>query len=126
MYVCGIIIYDYCYIGYVCIFVGFDVIVCYFCYIGYDLKYVCNIIDVDDKIIKCVNENGEFINDLMICMIKVMYEDFDSLNMLCFDVELIVINYMDEIIVMVECLIVKGYVYIVVDGDVLFDVFIFE
>lgn len=59
MYVCGVMVYDFCYFGYGCIFVFFDVIVCYFCYFGYNLYYVCNIIDVDDKIIKCVIENNE-------------------------------------------------------------------
>ena len=63
MYVCGITIYDYCHIGHARTFVGFDVIVRYLRHIGYDLKYVRNITDVDDKIIKRANENGEAIND---------------------------------------------------------------
>ncbi|MEC8207337.1 MAG: class I tRNA ligase family protein, partial [Pseudomonadota bacterium] len=78
MYVCGITIYDYCHIGHARTFVGFDVIVRYLRHIGYDLKYVRNITDVDDKIIKRANENGESINDLTTRMTKAMHEDFDS------------------------------------------------
>ena len=126
MYVCGITIYDYCHIGHARTFVGFDVIVRYLRHIGYDLKYVRNITDVDDKIIKRANENGESINDLTTRMIKAMHEDFDSLNMLRPDVEPTVTNHMDEIIAMVERLIAKGHAYVAADGDVLFDVSTFE
>ena len=126
MYVCGITIYDYCHIGHARTFVGFDVIVRYLRHIGYDLKYVRNITDVDDKIIKRANENGESINDLTTRMTKAMHEDFDSLNMLRPDVEPTVTNHMDEIIAMVERLIAKGHAYVAADGDVLFGVSTFE
>lgn len=126
MYVCGITIYDYCHIGHARTFVGFDVIVRYLRHLGYDLKYVRNITDVDDKIIKRANENGEAINDLTVRMTKAMHEDFDSLNMLRPDVEPTVTGHMDEIIAMVERLIAKGHAYVATDGDVLFDVSTFE
>jgi len=126
MYVCGITIYDYCHIGHARTFVGFDVIVRYLRHLGYDLKYVRNITDVDDKIIKRANENGEAINDLTVRMTKAMHEDFDSLNMLRPDVEPTVTGHMDEIIAMVERLIAKDHAYVAADGDVLFDVSTFE
>ena len=126
MYVCGITIYDYCHIGHARTFVGFDVIVRYLRHLGYDLKYVRNITDVDDKIIKRANENGEAINDLTLRMTKAMHEDFDSLNMLRPDVEPTVTGHMDEIIAMVKRLIAKGHAYVAADGDVLFDVSTFE
>ena len=126
MYVCGITIYDYCHIGHARTFVSFDVIVRYLRHIGYDLKYVRNITDVDDKIIKRANENGEAINDLTVRMTKAMHEDFDSLNMLRPDVEPTVTGHMDEIIEMVERLVHKGHAYVAADGDVLFDVSTFE
>ena len=126
MYVCGITIYDYCHIGHARTFVGFDVIVRYLRHLRYDLKYVRNITDVDDKIIKRANENGEAINDLTMRMTKAMHEDFDSLNMLRPDVEPTVTGHMDEIIAMVERLIAKGHAYVAADGDVLFDVSTFE
>jgi cysteinyl-tRNA synthetase len=126
MYVCGITIYDYCHIGHARTFVGFDVIVRYLRHIGYDLKYVRNITDIDYKIFKRANENGESINDLTVRMTKAMHEDFDSLNMLRPDVEPTVTSHMDEIIVMVKRLIEKGHAYVAADGDVLFDVSTFE
>ncbi len=126
MYVCGITIYDFCHIGHARTFVGFDVIVRYLRHLGHDLKYVRNITDVDDKIIKRANENGESINDLTLRMTKAMHEDFDSLNMLRPDIEPTVTNHMDEIIEMVERLIAKGHAYVANDGDVLFDVSTFK
>ncbi|MBB1419627.1 cysteine--tRNA ligase [Pseudoalteromonas sp. SG44-1] len=126
MYVCGITIYDYCHIGHARTFVSFDVIVRYLRHIGYDLKYVRNITDVDDKIIKRANENGEAINDLTVRMTKAMHKDFDSLNMLRPDIEPTVTGHMDEIIEMVERLVTKGHAYVAADGDVLFDVSTFE
>ncbi|MFK3872265.1 cysteine--tRNA ligase [Pseudoalteromonas rhizosphaerae] len=126
MYVCGITIYDYCHIGHARTYVGFDVIIRYLRHIGYDVKYVRNITDVDDKIIKRANENGEAINDLTVRMTKAMHEDFDSLNMLRPDIEPTVTGHMDEIIKMVERLVTKGHAYVAADGDVLFDVSTFE
>ena len=97
MYVCGVTVYDYCHIGHARTFVGFDVIVRYLRHIGYNLKYVRNITDVDDKIIKRANNNKESIKDLTLRMKKDMHEDFDSLNMLRPDVEPTVTGHMDEI-----------------------------
>ncbi len=59
MYVCGITVYDLCHIGHGRTFVAFDVVARYLRFIGYKLKYVRNITDIDDKIIKRANENGE-------------------------------------------------------------------
>ena len=64
MYVCGITIYDYCHIGHARTFVSFDVITRYLRYSGYDLTYVRNITDIDDKIIARDNENGEDFGEL--------------------------------------------------------------
>ncbi len=126
MYVCGITIYDYCHIGHARTFVGFDVIVRYLRHIGFDLKYVRNITDVDDKIINRANENGESINTLTERMTEAMHQDFDDLNMLRPDVEPTVTGHMPEIITMVERLIEKQHAYIADNGDVLFEVATFE
>ncbi|MGO3301260.1 MAG: cysteine--tRNA ligase [Pseudoalteromonas sp.] len=126
MYVCGITIYDYCHIGHARTFVGFDVIVRYLRHIGYDLNYVRNITDVDDKIIQRASENGETINELTLRMTKAMHEDFDNLNMLRPDIEPTVTNHIPEIIAMVERLVAKGHAYVAADGDVLFDVSTFK
>ncbi|SFD24216.1 cysteine--tRNA ligase [Pseudoalteromonas denitrificans] len=126
MYVCGITIYDYCHIGHARTFVSFDVIVRYLRHIGYDLKFVRNITDVDDKIINRANENGESINTLTKRMTKAMHQDFDNLGMLRPDVEPTVTDHIPEIIEMVQRLIQKEHAYIAENGDVLFNVSSFE
>jgi cysteinyl-tRNA synthetase len=122
MYVCGITIYDYCHVGHARTYVSFDVMNRYFRHLGYDVTYVRNITDVDDKIIKRAHENNEEINDLTVRMTKAMHEDFNALNMLPADIEPTVTGHIPEIITMVERLIEKGHAYIAGNGDVLFDV----
>ncbi|WP_010606746.1 cysteine--tRNA ligase [Pseudoalteromonas maricaloris] len=126
MYVCGITIYDFCHVGHARTYVSFDVMNRYLRYLGYDVTYVRNITDVDDKIIKRAAENKESINDLTVRMTKAMHEDFTALNMLPADIEPTVTGHMDEIIEMIVRLIEKGHAYVAKDGDVLFDVSTFE
>ncbi|MCG9757732.1 MULTISPECIES: cysteine--tRNA ligase [Pseudoalteromonas] len=126
MYVCGITIYDFCHVGHARTYVSFDVMNRYLRYLGYDVTYVRNITDVDDKIIKRAAENNESINDLTVRMTKAMHEDFTALNMLPADIEPTVTGHMDEIIEMIARLIEKGHAYVAKDGDVLFDVSTFE
>lgn len=126
MYVCGITIYDYCHVGHARTYVSFDVMNRYLRYLGYDVTYVRNITDVDDKIIKRAAENKESINDLTVRMTQAMHEDFTALNMLPADIEPTVTGHMDEIIEMIVRLIEKGHAYVAKDGDVLFDVSTFE
>ena len=82
MYVCGITVYDLCHIGHGRTFVSFDVVARYLRFLGYKLKYVRNITDIDDKIIKRANENGESFVALVDRMIAEMHKDFDALNIL--------------------------------------------
>ncbi|MCF2856551.1 cysteine--tRNA ligase [Pseudoalteromonas sp. SMS1] len=126
MYVCGITIYDFCHVGHARTYVSFDVINRYFRHLGYDVTYVRNITDVDDKIIKRATENKEEINDLTVRMTKAMHEDFEALNILPADIEPTVTGHMDEIIEMIERLITKGHAYVGESGDVLFDVSTFK
>ncbi|MBT12645.1 MAG: cysteine--tRNA ligase, partial [Oceanospirillaceae bacterium] len=62
MYVCGMTVYDYCHLGHARVMVAFDVIARYLRHRGYDVNYIRNITDIDDKIIKRANENGEAFN----------------------------------------------------------------
>ena len=126
MYVCGITIYDYCHVGHARTYVSFDVMNRFLRHSGFDVTYVRNITDVDDKIIKRANENGEAIDALTVRMTKAMHEDFDALNMLPADIEPTVTGHMDEIIAMIERLIEKKHAYVASNGDVLFDVSTFE
>lgn len=80
MYVCGVTVYDYCHIGHARVMVCFDVITRYLRYRGWDVTYVRNITDVDDKIIRRAAENGEPVEALTARMIAAMHEDEDRLG----------------------------------------------
>ncbi len=80
MYVCGMTVYDYCHIGHARVMVGFDVVVRWLRHMGYDVNYVRNITDIDDKIINRAKDNGESIYQLTDRFIKAMHEDADNLG----------------------------------------------
>ncbi|MFW2177009.1 MULTISPECIES: cysteine--tRNA ligase [unclassified Moraxella] len=80
MYVCGMTVYDYCHIGHARVMVGFDVVVRWLRHAGYEVNYVRNITDIDDKIINRANENGETIHELTARFIEAMHEDADALG----------------------------------------------
>ncbi|WP_333850890.1 cysteine--tRNA ligase [Leclercia sp.] len=122
MYVCGITVYDLCHIGHGRTFVAFDVVSRYLRFLGYKLKYVRNITDIDDKIIKRANENGENFVALVDRMIAEMHKDFDALNILRPDLEPRATHHIPEIIEITEQLIAKGHAYVADNGDVMFDV----
>ncbi|NDJ58585.1 cysteine--tRNA ligase [Enterobacteriaceae bacterium 4M9] len=122
MYVCGITVYDLCHIGHGRTFVAFDVVTRYLRYLGYTLRYVRNITDIDDKIIKRANENGEPFTVLVDRMIAEMYADFDALNILRPDSEPRATQHIPEIIALTERLIERGHAYVADNGDVMFAV----
>lgn len=122
MYVCGITIYDFCHVGHARTYVAFDVMNRYLRFCGYDVTYVRNITDVDDKIIKRANENGESCDALTARYTVAMHDDFHALGLMPADIEPRVTTHMAEIIELIETLVAKGYAYIASDGDVLFDV----
>ncbi|WJV52677.1 cysteine--tRNA ligase [Prodigiosinella aquatilis] len=122
MYVCGITVYDLCHIGHGRTFVAFDVVARYLRYLGYSLKYVRNITDIDDKIIKRAAENGESYEQLTNRMIAEMHADFDALNILRPDEEPRATRHIAEIIALVEKLIARRHAYVALNGDVMFSV----
>jgi cysteinyl-tRNA synthetase len=122
LYVCGITIYDRCHIGHARTYVAFDIIARYLKYLGYDLTHVRNITDVDDKIIKRAQENGESCEALTLRMTEQMYKDFDDLNIMRPDIAPTVTGHMDEIIALVERLIERKHAYVASNGDVMFEV----
>ncbi|WMC11579.1 cysteine--tRNA ligase [Oceanimonas pelagia] len=122
MYVCGVTIYDLCHIGHGRTFVAFDVVTRYLRYAGYDLTFVRNITDIDDKIIKRAAENGEDWQALTERLTGEMYRDFDALNIARPDIEPRATAHIPEIIAMVETLIKDGHAYVADNGDVLFEV----
>ncbi|TNV20700.1 cysteine--tRNA ligase [Buttiauxella sp. B2] len=122
MYVCGITVYDLCHIGHGRTFVAFDVVARYLRYLGYNLKYVRNITDIDDKIIKRANENGEDFVALVDRMVAEMHTDFDALNILRPDSEPRATKHIPDIIEIVEQLIERNHAYVASNGDVMFSV----
>lgn len=120
MYVCGITVYDLCHIGHGRTFVSFDVVSRYLRYVGYDLKYVRNITDIDDKIIKRAAENGETFMALTDRMIAEMHADFAALNILPPDSEPRATGHIHEIIDIVQKLIDRDHAYVASNGDVMF------
>ncbi|EGU57685.1 cysteine--tRNA ligase, partial [Vibrio tubiashii] len=122
MYVCGVTIYDLCHIGHGRTFVSFDVVSRYLRYLGYDLTFVRNITDIDDKIIKRANENGETCDSLTERLIGEMHADFDALNMKRPDIEPRATEYIAEIIELVQKLIERGFAYVADNGDVMFEI----
>ena len=126
LYVCGMTVYDYCHIGHARVMVVFDTVARYFRYSGYDLTYVRNITDIDDKIIKRANENGEDFLALTERFIDAMHEDERALSVLPPDIEPKATQSMDDIIAMIEALIEKGLAYVGGNGDVFYSVSKFE
>ena len=118
MYVCGITVYDYCHIGHARVMVSFDVITRYLRSQGWDVTYVRNITDVDDKILNRAIENGESFTDLTDRMIDAMHEDEDALGVLRPDIEPRATGHMDDILDMVQILVDNHYAYVADNGDV--------
>jgi len=126
MYVCGMTVYDYCHVGHARVLVVFDVIARYLRESGYELTYVRNITDIDDKIIARANENDEAIEALTSRFIDAMREDAAALGVLPPDLEPCATTSMDQIVKMIETLVEKGYAYASENGDVYYDVSRFE
>lgn len=122
MYVCGVTIYDLCHIGHGRTFVCFDAIVRYLRYSGYEVNYVRNITDVDDKIIKRANENKESCENLTNRLTVEMYKDFDALGIKRPDIEPRATAHIGDIIHLVETLIENGNAYVADNGDVMFSI----
>lgn len=121
MYVCGPTVYNYIHIGNARSVVAFDTIRRYFEYRGYDVTYISNFTDVDDKIIRAANEAGMTTKELSDKFIAAFKEDVSKLGVKPATKHPRVIDYMDEIISFVLDLIAKGYAY-ESQGDVYFRV----
>ncbi|MDB9905339.1 cysteine--tRNA ligase [Oceanospirillaceae bacterium] len=122
LYVCGMTVYDYCHIGHARVMVSFDVITRYLRHAGYQVEYVRNITDVDNKIIKRAAENGESCEQLTQRFIDAMHEDELALNVLPPDQEPRATGHIQAIRDMVQTLIEKQYAYAASNGDVYYRV----
>lgn len=122
IYVCGMTVYDYCHIGHARVMVAFDVVTRWLRHSGYDVTYVRNITDIDDKIINRANENGEPFTELVERMIAAMHEDEARLSVQRPDIEPRATGHIDGMFDMINTLIDKGYAYAPGNGDVYYRV----
>ena len=122
LYVCGMTVYDYCHLGHARVMVVFDMIVRWFRESGYDVTYVRNITDIDDKIIIRAQENQETIETLTGRFIRAMNEDSSALGVLPPSFEPRATQYIESMISMIQILIEKDFAYAAANGDVFYAV----
>ena len=118
MYVCGMTVYDYCHLGHARVMVVFDMAFRWLKASGYEVTYVRNITDIDDKIIRRAAESGETIQQLTNRFIAFMHEDADALGVLRPDFEPRATDFVPEMLDLIGQLEAKGLAYQAADGDV--------
>ena len=122
MYVCGMTVYDLCHLGHARVLVVFDMVARYLRFIGYQVTYVRNITDIDDKIIERANAQGEPFHALTERFIIAMREDAQALGVQPPDQEPRATEHLPDIIAMIERLIGRGHAYVADNGDVYYEV----
>jgi cysteinyl-tRNA synthetase len=118
MYVCGMTVYDYCHLGHARSMVAFDVVQRWLKVSGFEVEYVRNITDIDDKIIRRAVENGESIRALTDRMIQALHEDADALGIERPTHEPRATEYVPQMLSMIAMLEQKGLAYRSTNGDV--------
>ena len=126
LYVCGMTVYDYCHLGHARVMVVFDMVYRWLKASGYDVTYVRNITDIDDKIIKRAAENGESIHALTQRFIDAMHQDAGALGVQPPDHEPRATQYVPQMLGMIAQLEQNGLAYLAADGDVNYAVRKFE
>jgi len=122
LYVCGLTVYDYFHIGNARVFIIFDVLVRYLRHLGFNVCYVRNITDIDDKIIDRAHQLNISISELTKRFITAMHEDEQALQNISPSIEPKASENMTEIVHLIDTLINKGYAYVTADGDVYYEV----
>ena len=122
MYVCGMTVYDYCHLGHARVMVVFDLAKRWLCASGFDVTYVRNITDIDDKIIRRAAENSEPIDALTGRFIGAMDEDAAALGVLKPDLEPRATENVPQMLDLIGQLVEKGIAYQAGNGDVYYSV----
>jgi cysteinyl-tRNA synthetase len=126
MYVCGMTVYDFCHLGHARVMVVFDMVSRWLSASGFEVNYVRNITDIDDKIIKRAHENNETIAELTQRFIDAMDEDSAKLGVIRPDIEPKATEFVDGMLSMIATLVEKGFAYPAANGDVFYAVNKFE
>jgi len=126
MYVCGMTVYDYCHLGHARVLVVFDMVARWLRASAYQVTYVRNITDIDDKIIRRAQENGESLRTLTDRFIAAMHEDADALGVQRPDHEPRATEFVPHMLDMIGTLEKNGYAYVADNHDVCFHVRKFE
>ena len=122
LYVCGVTVYDYCHLGHARTYSAMDSIIRYLSYVGYEVNYVRNITDIDDKIIKRAAENQEKPAELTVRFTQAMHDDFQALGLKAPNYEPRATAYIPQMIALISRIIEQGLAYVGKTGDVYFDV----
>ncbi len=122
IYVCGMTVYDFCHLGHARVLVVFDMVVRWLRASGYQVTYVRNITDIDDKIIRRATENGETLRALTDRFIGAMHEDSAALGVQCPDFEPRATEFVPQMLDMIGKLETNGYAYVAANRDVCFHV----
>ncbi|RMD82847.1 MAG: cysteine--tRNA ligase [Candidatus Dadabacteria bacterium] len=122
MYVCGVTVYDRCHVGHARSLVFFDVVVRYLRWRGYEVRFVRNITDIDDKIIQRANEEGTTWDAIATKYTEAMHRDIAALGCITPDVEPKASDHIGEMIELVRRLEARGLAYALDNGDVFFSV----
>ncbi len=111
MYVCGMTVYDFCHIGHARSMIAFDLVQRWFKVLGYQVNFIRNITDIDDKIIRRSIENGESIRSLTDRMILALQEDSKRLNVQAPNAQPRATDYVPQMVSLIETLLDKGLAY---------------
>ena len=122
MYVCGMTVYDLCHLGHARSMIAFDVVQRWLKASGYQVTYVRNVTDIDDKIIKRALENGETVRGLTDRMIDALHQDADALGIERPQHEPRATDYVPQMLSMIGTLEQKGLAYRAGNGDVNYSV----
>ena len=126
MYVCGMTVYDFCHLGHARVLIVFDLINRWFKVSGYDVIYVRNITDIDDKIIARAAEQGIPFGDLTQKFIDEMNTDANTLGVISPDIEPRATESIGAMIAMIQTLLEKNFAYIGANNDVFYAVTKFD
>lgn len=122
MYVCGMTVYDFCHLGHMRMLMAFDVVVRYLRFREFEVSYVRNITDIDDKIIQRAKDNNEEFSALTERYIQAMHEDLETLGLLPPTQEPRATEFIPQMLTLIAELIKKNHAYLGSNGDVFYDV----